>query len=225
MTANCRSRNTANSGASFVTRLAGLAVVCLVVAGGASAQSAQAAEQRGDGGSAAAATPSTAAAALPTGYVIGAEDVLTIVFWRDKDMSGDFIVRPDGKISLPLLNDVQAAGLTPEQMREQLEKSAQKYIEDPNASVVVKEIHSRKVFITGNVAKPGTFPLTGDMNVLQLIALGGGVLEYADSKNIVVMRTENGRQLHHKFNYNDVIKGKQVQQNILLKPGDTVVVP
>jgi polysaccharide export outer membrane protein len=153
------------------------------------------------------------------------DDILSIVFWRDKDMSGDFVVRPDGKISLPLLNDVQAAGLTPEEMRADLEKSAQKYIEDPNASVVVKEIHSRKVFITGNVAKPGTFPLTGDMNVLQLIAMGGGILEYADSKNIVVMRTEHGAQEQFKFNYNDVIKGKQVQQNILLKPGDTVVVP
>jgi polysaccharide export outer membrane protein len=208
-----------------MARLAGVGVVCLVVAGGASAQSALAAAQKGDGGATSAAVPAVAGAVLPTGYVIGPEDVLTIVFWRDKDMSGDFVVRPDGKISLPLLNDVQAAGLTPEQMRAQIEKSAQKYIEDPNASVVVKEIHSRKVFITGNVAKPGTFPLTGEMNVLQLIALGGGLLEYADSKNIVVMRTENGAPQQYKFNYNDVIKGKQVQQNVLLKPGDTVVVP
>ncbi len=236
MTANCRSRNTANRGVSTgmrpvtrilysLTRLAGVAVVCLVVAGGASAQPAQAAEQRSDGGASAGAAAATVATALPAGYVIGPEDVLTIVFWRDKDMSGDFVVRPDGKISLPLLNDVQAAGLTPEQMRAQLEKSAQKYIEDPNASVVVKEIRSRKVFITGNVAKPGTFPLTGETNVLQLIAMGGGLLEYADSKHIVVVRTENGAQEQFKFNYNDVIKGKQVQQNILLKPGDTVVVP
>ena len=119
--------------------------------------------------------------------------MLSIVFWRDKDMSADVVVRPDGKISLPLLNDVQAAGLTPDQLRDQLTKAAAKFVEEPNATVVVKEIHSRKVFITGNVAKAGTYPLTGDMTVLQLIAVAGGLLEYADSKNIVVMRTEDGR--------------------------------
>ena len=98
-------------------------------------------------------------------------------------------------------------------------------IEDPNATVVVKEIHSRNVFITGNVAKPATYPLTGNMNVLQLIALGGGLLEYADSKNIVIIRSENGHQDYHKFNYNDVVKRRHTEQNIMLKPGDTVVVP
>jgi polysaccharide biosynthesis/export protein len=162
---------------------------------------------------------------LPPGYVIGAEDVLSIVFWRDKDMSADVVVRPDGKISLPLLNDVDAAGLTPDQLRGQLVKAASKFVEDPNATVVVKEIHSRKVFITGNVAKAGTYPLMGDMNVLQLIALAGGLAEYADSKNIMVMRNEGGRQESFKFNYKDVTKQKHVEQNIVLKPGDTVIVP
>jgi polysaccharide export outer membrane protein len=162
---------------------------------------------------------------LPPGYVIGAEDVLSIVFWRDKDMSADVVVRPDGKISLPLLNDVDAAGLTPDQLRNELVKAASKYVEDPNATVVVKEIHSRKVFITGNVAKAGTYPLMGDMNVLQLIALAGGLAEYADSKNITIMRSEGGRQQSFKFNYKDVTKQKHVEQNIVLKPGDTVIVP
>jgi len=162
---------------------------------------------------------------LPAGYVIGADDVLTIVFWRDKEMSAEAVVRPDGRISLPLLNDVQAAGLTPDQLRADLEKAASKYIAEPNSTVVVKEIHSRKVFITGNVAKAGTYPLTGEMNVLQLIALAGGLAEYADAKNIVVMRSEGGRAQSFKFNYKDVIKQKNVQQNILLRPGDTVVVP
>lgn len=167
----------------------------------------------------------TAAAPLPPGYLIGPEDVLSIVFWRDKEMSADVVVRPDGKVSLPLLNDVQAAGLTPEQLRANLVQAAGKYIEEPNASVVVKEIHSRKVFITGNVAKPGTYDLTGHMNVLQLVALAGGLLEYADSKHIVVIRNGSGGTEYHKFNYNDVIKQKHVDQNIALKPGDTVVVP
>lgn len=165
------------------------------------------------------------AASVPTGYVIGPEDVLTIVFWRDKDMSADVVVRPDGKVSLPLLNDIDAAGLTPDQLREELVKRAATYMQDPNASVVVKEIHSRKVFITGNVAKPGSFPLAGEMNVMQLIALAGGLQEYADSKSIVVMRTENGRQIAHRFNYKDVVRQKHVEQNIQLRPGDTVIVP
>jgi polysaccharide export outer membrane protein len=163
--------------------------------------------------------------ALPTGYVIGASDVLSVVFWRDKDMSADVTVRPDGNISLPLLNDVPAAGLTPDQLRAKLVEAASKYIEDPNATVLVKEIHSRNVFITGNVAKPATYPLNSDMTVLQLIALAGGLQEYADAKNIVVIRTENGRPQYHKFNYKDVVKQKNVAQNIVLKPGDTVVVP
>lgn len=162
---------------------------------------------------------------VPGDYVIGADDALSIVFWRDKDMSADVVVRPDGKISLPLLNEIQAAGYTPEQLRSKLVEAASKYVEEPNATVVVKEIRSRKVFITGNVAKPASYPLMGEMNVVQLIALAGGLLEYADSDNIVVMRAENGKQQHFKVNYKDVIKQKNVAQNISLKPGDTVVVP
>jgi polysaccharide biosynthesis/export protein len=161
----------------------------------------------------------------PTGYVIGPQDVLSVVFWRDKDMSADVVVRPDGNISLPLLNEVAAAGLTPEQLRAKLTEAASKFVEDPTATVVVKEIHSRNVYITGNVAKPATYPLIGDMNVLQLIALAGGLQEYADAKNIVVIRTEGGRQQYRKFNYKDVVRQKHVEQNILLKPNDTVVVP
>ena len=174
-------------------------------------------------------TPPGATAAtaltLPTGYVIGPSDVLSVVFWRDKDMSADVTVRPDGNISLPLLNDIPAAGLTPDQLRSKLVDAASKYIEDPNATVLVKEIHSRNVFITGNVAKPATYPLNGDMTVLQLIAIAGGLQEYADAKNIVVIRAENGRTQYHKFNYKDVVRQKNVAQNIMLKPGDTVVVP
>ena len=146
--------------------------------------------------------------------------------WRDKDMSADvLVVRPDGNISVPLLNEVHAAGLTPEQLRLKLNELAAKYVEEPNASVVLKEIHSRNVFITGNVAKPSTYPLVGNMTVLQLIAMSGGLLEYADSGSIVVIRTVAGKQTFHKFNYKDVVKQKNTEQNILLTPGDTVVVP
>ena len=162
---------------------------------------------------------------LPVGYVIGPQDVLSIVFWKDKELSAEVVVRPDGKISLPLLQDVQAAGLTPAQLTENLVKAATKYIAQPNATVIVKEIHSRKVFILGQVAKPGTFPLTEDMTVLQLIALAGDVLEYAKTSNIVVVRKEGARERRMPFNYKDVLKGRNTSQNIVLKPGDTVIVP
>jgi polysaccharide export outer membrane protein len=166
-----------------------------------------------------------AGVATPADFVIGPNDVLTVVFWRDKDMSGDVAVRPDGKISLPLLNDVQAAGLTPEQLRQALTAAAAKYVEDPSITVVVKEINSRRVFITGQVARPGPYALTGPTTVLQLISMAGGVAEYAHSKNITIMRTENGRPISFRFNYKEVINRKNLKQNIELKPGDTVIVP
>jgi polysaccharide biosynthesis/export protein len=161
---------------------------------------------------------------LPAGYVIGPEDVLSVVFWRDKELSADVVVRPDGKISVPLLNDIPAAGFTPEQLADVLVKAATKYIADPTATVIVKEIRSRKVYVLGEVGKPGTVPLIGEMNVLQLIATVGGLLEYADKENITIVRMENGKERRFKFNYKEVVKGKKPEQNIMLKPGDTVVV-
>jgi polysaccharide export outer membrane protein len=162
---------------------------------------------------------------LPPGYLIGAEDVLLVIFWREKEMSAEVVVRPDGKISLPLLNDIEAAGLTPEQLRVQLTDAAGKLIQEPTVTVVVKAINSRKVYVTGQVGKPGYYQLTAPTTVLQLLATAGGVAEYAHSKDIRIMRTENGRQVSYRFNYKDVIKGKNLKQNIELKPGDTVIVP
>jgi polysaccharide export outer membrane protein len=161
----------------------------------------------------------------PADYVIGPDDLLTVVYWRDKELSGDVAVRPDGKISLPLLNDIQAAGLTPEQLRVAVTAAAGKFLEEPTVTVVVRQINSRRVYITGQVGKPGPYNLSGPMTVLQLIATAGGVLEYADTKNIVVMRTENGKPVSYPFNYKDVTKRKNLKQNIELKPGDTVIVP
>jgi polysaccharide export outer membrane protein len=176
-------------------------------------------------GTATKATQPVASVETPADYVIGPFDVLTVVFWRDKDMSTDVSVRPDGMISLPLLNDVQAAGLTPDQLRQKLATAAAKFIEEPTVTVVVKEINSRKVFITGQVGKPGAYALTGPTTVLQLLAMAGGVQEYADSKNITIMRTENGKPVSYRFNYKDAIHRKNLKQNIELKPGDTVIVP
>src|SRR4029078_5497827 len=113
-------------------------------------------------------------------YVIGPDDVLSIVFWKDKDLSAEVTVRPDGKVSLPLLNDIQAQGRTPDELRDALKQAAQAFVEDPNPTVMVKEIKSRRVFITGQVEKPGPYPLTGETTVLQLIAMAGGIREFAD---------------------------------------------
>jgi polysaccharide export outer membrane protein len=162
---------------------------------------------------------------LPAGYVVGPEDVLTIVVWREKDLSSDVTVRPDGRITLPLINDVVAQGLTPDQLRDQLKAQFDKYVEDSSVSVVVKQINSRKVFVTGMVGKPGAYPLTSTMTVLQLISMAGGLNEFAKAKEIVVMRTENGAPKAIKFNYEEVRKGRKLQQNIELRPGDTVLVP
>ena len=195
---------------------ASIAVIALVFAGSAAAQTPAAHSS----------TPATAApVVVPGDYVIGADDALSIVFWRDKDMSVEVVVRPDGKISLPLLNEVQAAGYTPEQLRGQLVEAASKYLEEPNATVVVKEIRSRKVFITGGVQKPGPYDLLSPMTVLQLISTAGSLNEFVDGKNIRVLRNENGKQTVFKFNYKQVLEGKNLPQNIQLKPGDTVLVP
>lgn len=165
------------------------------------------------------------AVVAPADYIIGPEDQLSIVFWRDKDLSSEVVVRPDGKISLPLLNDVQAGGLTPEQLRHNVTEEAKRYVEDPTASVVVRQINSRKVFVTGEVDKPGTYPLAGPTTVLQLLATAGGVKEYAAKDKIVILRREGGREVAYKFNYKQVVQQKNPGQNIELKPGDTVVVP
>jgi polysaccharide export outer membrane protein len=174
---------------------------------------------------AAAAAPRATDPALPPGYVIGTDDLLSIVYWKDKDMSADAQVRPDGRIALPLINEVQAAGLTPDELRIRILEESKKYMEDANVTVVVRQINSRKVFITGEVNRPGPYPLTSTLTVMQLIANAGGLREYADSKKIVIMRTERGKPVSLKFNYKDVTSGKNLHQNIELKPGDTVVVP
>ena len=172
-----------------------------------------------------AAAPMTQPLEVPAEYVIGAEDVLGVVFWKDTEMTGDVTVRPDGKITLPLIGDILAAGLSTVALKAEIEKAASKIQQEPSVTVVVRQINSRKVFITGQVTTPGTFPLTGPRTVMQLISVAGGLTEYADKKNITVIRLENGRQQIFKFNYSDVAKGKNLDQNIVLKPGDTVVVP
>jgi polysaccharide biosynthesis/export protein len=162
--------------------------------------------------------------ALPKDYVIGAEDVLAVVFWSAKELSAEVLVRPDGKISLPILNDLPAAGMTPEQLAATIAKAATKFVRDPSATVIVKAVNSRKVYVVGEVAKPGPFPLGSEMNVMQAIGEAGGFLETAKKGDVVIVRHENGKEHRFKFNYNDVVRGKKVEQNIRLLPGDTIVV-
>src|SRR5262245_20820626 len=190
--------------------------------------SASAAAQVATRSAPAADTRSTAVAAaatvLPKNYVIGVEDVLTVVFWRDKELSAEVVVRPDGKISLPMLNDVAAAGMTPEQLGQQVEQAATKFVRDAGATVIVKEIRSRKVYVIGEVAKPGTFQLGSDMNVLQIIAEAGGLLEDAKKDDVTIVRNEGSGEHRYRFNYNEVIRGIETKQNLRLLPGDTIIV-
>lgn len=168
----------------------------------------------------------------PADYVIGTDDVLVVMFRREKDMSAEVVVRPDGKITLPLLNDIQATGLTPDQLRERITEEAKRLVEEPSVTVMVKEINSRKVFITGQVGKPGAYPFGTRMTVLQLVAMAGGLSEFAKGKDILIIRESPAsagrppaRPLTYRFNYEDVRKGKNLASNIDLRPGDTVIVP
>ena len=167
----------------------------------------------------------SAVADVPSDYVIGPEDVLGVVFWREADLTADVTVRPDGRITLAVLGEMQAAGLRPEQLQQQIHAKAKGYVNDPNVAVVVRAVNSRKVFVTGRVTTPGSYPLKGPLTVMQALALAGGITDYADAKNITVLRLESGKTRGFKFNYKDVSNGKKLEQNILLLPGDTVVVP
>lgn len=165
------------------------------------------------------------AATRTAGYLIGPGDVLSVDFWRETDLSGEVLVRPDGQISVPLLDDIRAAGLTPGQLREVLVARAERYFDDPRVTVVVEEINSRNIFITGRVSQPGSYQLVGSTTVLQLIARAGGLLEYADAKKITITRTTGGQPTSFRFNYKEIAEGKNLHQNIELQPGDTVIVP
>lgn len=172
------------------------------------------------------AQPAPAAAAdLPSDYVIGPEDVLGIVFWREAELSGDVTVRPDGRITLPVIGELVAAGVRPDVLQKQITELASKYINDPNVAVVVRTINSRKIYVTGRVADPGTFDLRGSMTVMQALAMAGGLTEYANGKNITILRKGPERTEVLKFNYRDVARGRNLEQDVVLRPGDTVVVP
>ncbi len=171
--------------------------------------------------------PATAAKAATddADYVIGTEDSLSINVWKEVELSHQVQVRPDGKVSLPLINDIQAAGLTPQQLAASITEKLKKFMSDPQVTVIVVTIVSRRIYILGEVARPGMFPIIHGMTVLQALSGAGAFGQFADTKKIYVLRNEDGKQVKYPFNYEEVIKGRHGEQNIELKPGDTIVVP
>ncbi|HYU46711.1 MAG TPA: polysaccharide biosynthesis/export family protein [Terriglobales bacterium] len=165
-------------------------------------------------------------AASDDSYVIGADDVLAISVWKEPEVSRSVPVRTDGKISLPLIGELQAGGQTPRQLEQEIAKRLQSYISEPEVTVIVQDSKSQKINILGMVARPGAYLLTGSTTVLDAIAMAGGFKDFAKQKSIYVLRTgEGGTQKRLAFNYKEVIKGKNPEQNIRLLPRDTVVVP
>ena len=181
-------------------------------------------KQVSDANAAAQAAPKKPATDDPN-YVIGAQDVLDISVWKEPELTRAVPVRPDGKISMPLLNDVQAAGRTPLQLAADITAGLKKFMTDPQVTVIVTTINSQRVFILGEVNRAGAYPLLPNMTVLQALSSAGGFTIYANLKKIYVLRIEDGKQVKHPFNYKDVLAGKAADQNIIVKAGDTIVVP
>jgi len=158
-------------------------------------------------------------------YVIGPQDVLDISVWKEAELTRTVPVRPDGKISMPLLNDVRAAGLTPNQLAAQITTSLKRFLTDPQVTVIVTQINSQRVYILGEVARTGAYPLLPDMTILQALSSAGGFTQFANRKKIYMFRMENGKQVKYPFDYKAVIDGKRPDENVVLQAGDTIVVP
>ena len=158
-------------------------------------------------------------------YVIGPEDQLTVYVWKEPELTQTLSVRPDGKITLPLLNDLTASGCTTQELKEKISSGLKQYISEPNVTVIVQSARSQKASVLGEVARPGTYFINGPTNILQLLSLAGGFKDFASTDKINIVRQENGKTIKIKFNYRDFIKGKNLDQNVQIKPGDIVVVP
>lgn len=158
-------------------------------------------------------------------FVIGNDDVLAINVWKEPDISRSIPVRSDGKISLPLVGEVQAAGLTPLMLEKDIATKLKSYIAEPEVTVMVQQVNSQKFNILGQVAKPGTYVIANSPTVLDAIALAGGFRDFAKRKSIYVLRHSATGETRLSFNYKDVSQGKNMAQNIKLQPGDTIIVP
>ena len=170
--------------------------------------------------------PSKPSPTVSDDFIIGLEDALSINVWKEPELSvKDVTVRPDGKISMPLVGDIQASGFTPKQLQDRISERMKEFVAAPNVTVVVLRIASQSISIVGQVAKPGVYLLGSPMTVLELLARAGGFREDAKTKKIAIVRKQEGRTTHFSFNYNQVSKGQNLQQNIILKNGDVVIVP
>ncbi|MFN3324454.1 MAG: polysaccharide biosynthesis/export family protein [Bryobacteraceae bacterium] len=157
----------------------------------------------------------------PRTYKIGPEDVVVVRVWREPELSGAIVVRPDGKIAMPLIGEVEAAGATPEELNGRIIEALSKFMNRPEVTVAIQQVNSKKYYISGEVFRPGAFPLVTPTTVLSALTNAGGFREFANTKKITILRgTER-----LKFNYRDVIKGKNTAQNVLLEPDDHIIVP
>jgi len=203
-------------------------VACLIVSEAqarSESPTAQNKKEEAKGWSSQAAPATAQTAAEDPAYKIGPQDVLKIDVWREDQLTRAVPVRPDGKVTLPLLNDVQAAGLTPMELAGVIREELKTFINNPQVTVTVTEINSRRIYVTGEVTKAGAYALLPHMTVLQALSSSGGFTQFARMKNIYVLRTENGKQIKLPFNYKETIRGKNPEQNIELQPGDVIVVP
>ena len=158
-------------------------------------------------------------------FFLGPEDVLKISVWNYEALTTEVVVRPDGKISFPLIGDTQAQGRTVEELRQAIQDKMEAFIPDAPVTIVVVGVESPKVYVVGKVANPGVYVMGKTVRVIQVLAMAGGATPFADKDDILIVREDNGRQIALKFNYGKVANGKNLEQNNYLKPGDTVVVP
>lgn len=169
--------------------------------------------------------PSAQGIQVDDSYHVGVEDELQISVWREPEISSQVVVRPDGCISLPLLNDVQVVGLTTKELQDVITQKLRGILTEPQVTVIVRQIRSRKVYLIGQVNKPGSYVLNGNKTVLQLLAEAGGVGQFAKTKSMYVVRKSEGREVRLPFNYKRALTGKDSKSDIALFPGDMIVVP
>ncbi len=162
---------------------------------------------------------------VPDAYILHAGDVLTVSVWKETDLQSEALIRPDGGLSFPLAGELPAAGHTVDELTKMLETRIRRYVPDAVVSVAVKTAYGNRFYVLGKVNRPGDFPLTGPLDVVQALTLAGGATPFADTNGIIILRREEGRQKSIPFHYSDIEHGRKLEQNILLKSGDTVVVP
>jgi len=169
--------------------------------------------------------PSTGPIQIPESYIIGQGDMLEVFVWRNEQLSRRVTVRPDGKISLPLVQDLQAEGLTTLQLKDQITRRLKQYVQNPTVTVIISQIGSYRISVLGKVAAPGVYSINIRTTLLEAISLAGGFTEWANKRKITLMRNEGGRIKKFRINYNKIVSGKDPSQNITLQRGDTIVVP